>query len=291
MKDFKIRCHALSKIMAGNVGLTEVQEQKLFELQLRKDNSKTGGVKPLTPNMEAELLGLINKKENPELPQGAKTYCKIWLKQQLFNRKKEWKAIVVDKGLDCELDGIKFIADLFSYTDFQKNNEFFENEFMEGSPDILHDGKVRDTKLSWDLFTFPMFDADLDNEDYWWQLQGYMILTKQKKASLDYVLINTPMPLILLDLKKLYFQSGGKAEDWNPDAYESMYPNYRFDDIPKEMRVKSFAFDVDETLEPKIKERVLMCRKYINETLLPSNQVNYPEKIKKLNDLKKLAGI
>lgn len=259
MKEFKIRCHAISKIMSGEVGLTDLQQARIYELSERAK----GNGKPLTPNMITELAKLENKRDTPELPQGAKTYCKIWLKQALFNRKQEWKAIVVDKGLCCEEDGIKFIAKMFSYSDFYKNDEFFDNDFMEGSPDILHNEMVRDTKLSWDLFTFPMFDDELPNDDYWWQLQGYMILTGMKKASLDYVLIDTPMPLVLLDLKKLYYQSGGVAEDWTPERYEYHYPNYRFDDIPKEKRLKSFEFNYENGIDEKIKERVLMCRKYI----------------------------
>lgn len=263
IKEFKIRCSAISKIMAGEVGLTDIQLARLFELMQRRE----GNGKPLTGNMNNELDKLIYKKDNPELPQGAKTYCKTWLKQSLFNRKQEWKAIVVDKGLCCELDGIKFISEMFSFDDFEKNDEFFENEFMEGSPDIFHNNIVRDTKLSWDLFTFPMFDDDLPNDDYWWQLQGYMILTGYTKASLDYVLIDTPMPLILLDLKKLYFQSGGVAEDWTPEKYEYLYQNYRFDDIPKEQRLKSFKFNIENGIEEKIKERVSLCRVYINQLI------------------------
>jgi len=260
MKEFKIRCHAISKIMAGEIGITETQQARINELMARRK----GEGKPLTPNMDAELDKLIYKQNNPELPQGAKTYCKMWLKSTLFNRKPEWKAIVVDKGLQCELEGINHIATTFGYTDFEKNDEYFENEFMEGTPDIIHDAMVRDTKLSWDLFTFPMFDDKLENEDYYYQLQGYMILTGLEKASLDYVLIDTPKALIDQDLKKLYFQSGGKAEDWTPETYEILGTNYSFSDIEPLKRIKSFQFSKDSSLESKIKERVLLCRKYID---------------------------
>jgi hypothetical protein len=263
MKEFKIRCSALSKIMAGEIGLTETQEQKFNEL-----NQRSLGVgKPLTPNMEQELSKLMFKKTNPELPKGAKTYCEVWLKKHLFKRNPEFKALVIDKGLMCEMDGINLISETFGYSDFQKNDEYFENEFMHGTPDIIHNGIVHDTKLSWDLFSFPMFESELPNNDYWWQLQGYMILTGLEKASLDYVLIDTPMPLILLDLKKLYYQSGGTAEDWTQENYEALYPNYQFNDIPVEKRIKSFTFDLDKTVESKINERVILCRNYIKQIL------------------------
>jgi hypothetical protein len=262
-KVFKIRCSAISNIMAGEVGLTDVQESRLNELLLRRN----GTGKPLTDNMNVELDKLIYKKDNPELPQGAKTYCKNWLKKALFFRDDNWKSIVIDKGLMCEFDGIKLINEVYN-VNVEKNDEYFSNEFIQGSPDVLQGSElVRDIKSSWDLFTFPMFDDELPKPEYWWQLQGYMLLTGIKKASLDYVLIDTPMPLVDLDLKKLYYQSGGVAADWTPEHYESYYPNYRFDDIPKEKRVKSFVFDLENGIEEKIIERVEMCRKYI-DTLL-----------------------
>jgi len=206
IKKFKISCHAILDIMGGEVGLTDKQKQTLAEYEPRKQ--KLAGYKPLTENMEKEYAQLINKRDNPELPQGAKTYCKTWLKQVLTKRKKDWKAIVVEKGLQCELDGIRFISDTFGYVDFEKNDEFFDNEYIQGSPDILHNGKVRDTKLSWDVFTFPMFDTVEDLEPrYRMQVQGYFIITGYREGSVDYVLIDTPMALVQQDLKKLYFQS------------------------------------------------------------------------------------
>lgn len=68
---FKIRCSALYDICAGEIGLTEKQETRLQELHQRF----IGNGKPLTPNMEAEYNSFLVKKNNPELPQGAKTYC------------------------------------------------------------------------------------------------------------------------------------------------------------------------------------------------------------------------
>lgn len=268
LKEFKIRCSSISKIMGGQIGLTDVQLSRLNELMLRRN----GNGKPLTYNMNKELDKLIYKQDNPELPQGAKSYCEDWVKSHLFNpRKKDWKALVIDKGLACEEDGIKMISDVFGYTDFYKNDEYFENEFMQGCPDIIHNGIIRDTKLSWDLFTFPMFDTDIPNNDYWWQLQGYMILTGLNKASLDYVLIDTPIPLILLDLKKLYYQSGGVAEEWTQEKYEYLYPNYQFNDIPKEQRIKSFEFELDNTIKSEIEHRVQLCRVYINQLITKIN--------------------
>jgi len=259
MKQFKIRCSALSKIMAGETGLTDVQIAKVNELSLRRN----GQGKPLTENMNNELDKLLWKEQNPQLPTGAQTYCKQWLKAELYHRNIDFKNSVIEKGLMVEMEGIDLISDIIG-EQYEKNDEYFENEFMQGAPDILTNKIVRDVKSSWDLFTFPMFETEIPNDDYDWQLQGYMILTGVDKASLDYVLINTPKSLVALDLKKLYYQSGGTAENWTPENYELLNANYTFDDIPKEKRLKSFAVDLDTSLEKKIQERVLLCREYIN---------------------------
>jgi len=269
IKEFKISCHSINEIMAGEIGLTDVQNARLNELSIRKRDVTQ---KPLTPNMEEELSRLINKRDNPVLPAGAKTHCEKWLKKALFGRKEDWKSIVIDKGLACEEDGIKLISEVYGLDGLIKNEEFFFNEFCQGSPDMVYDISVRDSKLSWDLFTFPMFKTEIPDDKYWWQLQGYMWIVGMEEAYLDYVLIDTPMPLVLLDLKKLYYQSGGVAEEWTQEKYEYLYPNYQFNDIPNKNRIKTFKVEFDKSVPDKIKERVLLCRKYINETLLP--QIN-----------------
>lgn len=264
---FKISCHAIGDIMAGEIGLTEKQDARLNELQLRRN----GEGKALTDNMNKELDSLIYKRDHPELPEGAKTYCKKWLKRKMFGFSESWKSAVIDKGLAVEPDAIELIGKVYGLEGIQKNEDFFSNDWCHGEPDIIHGGIVRDNKSSWDIFSFPMFDDEVPDKKYWWQLQGYMWLLGIKRASLDYTLIDTPMPLVLADLKKLYFQSGGIAEDWTPERYEAMYPNYRFDNVPLAMRVKSFEFDFDPEVSQHIKYRVELCREYIKTLLRCEN--------------------
>lgn len=273
MMKFKIGCHAISEIMAGEIGLTEKQSVDLDKLATRKLDASMGKdkVKPLTANMEEELASLIHKKTNPELPAGAKTYVEKWLKRKIFNRKEEWKSIVIEKGLAVEPSCIALVAKVKNLPHLTKNEQFFDDhEYIYGIPDCIDmdlDEPVRDMKGSWDLFTFPMFKTKMPDDKYDWQLKGYMIITGKRKGVVDYSLIDTPLPLVQQDLKKLYFQSGGKAEDWNPDSYEDMMPNYRFDDIPEELRVKSFEVIFDPTAEEKIVQRVIMCRAYAEELM------------------------
>jgi len=257
MKEFKISSHSCSKIMAGDVGLTTAQEQTLKEYSER--------TKPLTDNMIIERAKLISKRDNPQLPQGAKTYCENWFITQKYGRKKEWYNRYVEKGLAVEHLGIQMLSDMQGI-ELVKNEEFFQNEFIQGSPDVIHNGIVFDIKSAWDIFTFPFFEKELPNPDYYYQLQCYMALTGCENASIVYCLIDTPKPIIQQELKKLYFQSGGTVEQWTPDTYKELEVNYRFDDIPESERIKEYPVEKNVAVIAKIGERVKMCRAYI-ETL------------------------
>ena len=90
-----------------------------------------------------------------------------------------------------------------------------------------------------------------------------MAVTGLSKASIVYCLIDTPQPLIDQELKKLYFQSGGKAEDWTPETYKDLSINYKFTDIPESERIKEFEVLRNDKDIELIVERVKVCREYI----------------------------
>lgn len=257
--DFRIRCSAIDQIVSGQVGLTDIQQARYDELMYRRN----GNGKPLTPNMDNELDKLIYKKENPELPKGAKTYCETWVLEKKFNRRKDWSNKYVEKGLRVEETGIEMLSAV--YNDgvmFEKNEQFFKDDHIQGTPDVISD-IIYDVKCPWDLFKFPWFEDALQNDAYYWQVQGYMALTGKSKAAIAYCLIDTPKPLIEQELKKLYYQTGGQAEMWTPETYARLEENYKFNDIPLENRIKLFEVERNESDIALIRERVELCRAYI----------------------------
>ena len=189
-------------------------------------------------------------------------YLKTWYLSKKYNRKKEFFSKFVEKGLSVEYKGIEMLSNLQGM-DLSKNEEWFENDFMGGFPDVIYNGIVFDIKSSWNIFTFPFFDKELPNKDYYWQLQVYMAATGLSKASIVYCLIDTPKPLIQQELKKLYFQSGGQSEDWTPETYKELEINYQFNDIPESERIKEFEVLRNDKDIELIKTRVLECREYI----------------------------
>lgn len=267
MKEFKIRSSAIGQIMSGSIGLTDIQKTRLYELEAR-DN---GLGKPLTDNMKEELSKLQYKRDNPELPEGVKSFCQQWIIEQKFNRRRDWSNKFVEKGLRVEHIAIEMLSVwLNEGIELVKNEEYFQNDFIKGTPDVLHDGIVYDTKCPWDIFKFPFFEDEPD-KDYWWQLQGYMAITSYKKARLAYCLIDTPAPLIQQELRKLYFQTGGVAEDWSPEKYSELADNFKFNDIDDYTRIRIYEIERDDSAIESIYERVKLCRKYIDDCIRDSH--------------------
>jgi len=175
---FKIRSSATGDIMGGNVGLSDVQKRKLQGFQKKMQEGKK-----LTELQAIENDKLVDLENKPSLPSGAKSYCRTWLTEKLYNRRKNFTSKFTDKGNICEDNSIEFLSDYF-LLDLSKNEEYFEGDFITGTPDlIVGESEVWDIKNSWSPDTFPIFDTK-PNIGYWWQLQSYMALTGRSKARL-----------------------------------------------------------------------------------------------------------
>jgi hypothetical protein len=200
-------------------------------------------------------------KEAGELSSGAKTYCETWLKEQLYSRRKEFSSKYTQKGNEVEDNNIDFVAEFYDYGMLAKNEEYYTNEFLTGTPDVITKDTVIDIKSSWDCFTFPLFDTDIPNSDYYWQLQGYMALTGLNKASLIYVLSDTPMHLIE---KEAYFYCKNNGYDeLDMDILKEFVNKMTYSKIYNKLRVKRFDIEKDEKAIKLIENRVLACRNYI----------------------------
>lgn len=280
--EFTIRCSAIAQIMGGTVGLTENQVKTLSTLSARKTDPSQ---KPLTANMETELADLKEKQANPELPQGVKTYCKKWLKEQLYQRRSDIISKYIEKGNLCEEDGFTLMATQLKLGMVFKNTLRRNNGFIEGEWDLLVKEVVYDNKASWSLETFPMFDVKPD-PDYVWQLQGYMELTETQKSVLCYTLNDAPEKM-LADSVKWYddhFQRAnivknmvftkiawGRARSIFFDSLtDSLLPE--FIEIPASERIKTFTILRDNIAIGNIYQRVNMCNSYINSLITNSNQ-------------------
>lgn len=263
--------------MAGSIGLTDVQSAKYSELFARNG----GEGKPLTTNMVAELAVLQDKKDNPELPTGAKTYCKKWLKEQLFRRYAEIRSKYIDKGNLTEEEGFTLLCVQLKLGMVFKNTLRRALNGIEGEWDLLVDEVVYDNKSSWSLDTFPMFETKPD-PDYVWQLQGYMTLTDAKKSVLAHTLNDAPEKLIF-DAVRWYDDHKQRAKIVNSMVFtqkgwdlarnkfcDTILPeHFNFIPIPDAQRIKTFDVIRDNVAIGNIYHRRNMCDTYVNRVLLP----------------------
>lgn len=190
-------------------------------------------------------------------------YLDSWLTEQVYNRRKDFANKYTEKGNRMESAAIEFIASQLNKP-LTKNEEWFEDEDLQGTPDIIieEDSLVIDNKCSWDCFTFPFFDKVIPTKGYDFQLQGYMALTGHKKAKLIYTLMDADSDLIKAEARKLSWQEGyrGYLEE---ELYEKVKSDMTYSNLPDELRIKIFEVERNDDVIKAIRERVKVCREYI----------------------------
>ena len=192
------------------------------------------------------------------------TYCQNWLTEQITGTRKEFYSKEMTKGIMVEIAAIDFIADQLGVGLLFKNEEFFEDDHICGTPDVITPDYVIDNKSPWNAYTFPMFDTVLPDKGYYWQGQGYMELTKKPLHKVIYTLMNTPDLLIDRELKTYCFHNDIDVEAVDMDKFRR---NYTFDHVPTKYRMKVFDVPYNGDDIDKVREKVEQCRFYIKNLI------------------------
>lgn len=200
------------------------------------------------------------RSKSEVLSQTAKSYIEDLFNELEFGYRKEFSSRYTDKGLEMEDEAIQFASEQFDWEFVVKNTERFTNDYITGEPDINTDNLLADIKCSWSLDTYPMFEADLKNKDYYWQLQGYMWLTGKTQAELVYCLMNTPIQIVEDEVRRAHWKAGLIDEDI--DLRHEVQTKHNYDNIPSKLRVKRYIIERDEKAIEKIIEKVEIAREY-----------------------------
>jgi hypothetical protein len=200
------------------------------------------------------------RSKSEVLSQTAKSYIEDLFNELEFGYRKEFSSRYTDKGLEMEDEAIQFASEQFDWEFVVKNTERFTNDYITGEPDINTDSLLADIKCSWSLDTYPMFEADLKNKDYYWQLQGYMWLTGKTEAELVYCLMNTPLQIVEDEVRRAHWKAGLIDEDI--DLRHEVQTKHNYDNIPSKLRVKRYIVERDEKAIEKIIEKVEIAREY-----------------------------
>jgi hypothetical protein len=204
-----------------------------------------------------------NKKDS--LSKTTMGYLENWVKENIiYNRIKKSESKYFDKGNLMEEPSLDYIAEHLGYGMLVKNEEYFEDDFITGTPDVILKDHLIDVKNSWDCFTFPLFFWGTPNKGYYWQAQGYMHLTGRDSYKLIYVLMDTPEHLI----ENEYKYNKNKENE----SLEEFSEYYKYDKINPKHRIKVFDIKRNQEDIDSIIERVKECRNYVNQLY---KQINY----------------
>jgi len=199
------------------------------------------------------------------LSQTAKTYLKELALEEKFGIRKEFSSRYTDKGNIQEDTAIEMASQVLNLPFALKNTEYFENDFVKGTPDLILEDEIIDIKCSWDGTTFPWFKDELPNKDYFWQLVGYMWLTGRSKARVVYCLVDTPEDIVQDEIRRTSWK---KFEiDVTEETENEVRAKHEFSHISENKRVRAFQIELNEANIEQVKEKLLHAREYYNDLI------------------------
>jgi len=203
-------------------------------------------VKPLFKVRCSSLSTIMTdpKTKGAVLSEGAKTYLEGVAKELVYGYTYCPTAKYMEKGTLVEDQSIALYNSVF-FTNYTKNTERRETDFLTGECDIFTGSKIIDIKSAWSLHTFPATAAMGASKEYEWQMRGYMKLWDVDEAEVAYCLVNTPDELV---------------------GYEDPDLHY-VDHIDEVLRVTRVQYTRDRELEDKMEARALAAQKYVIEAM------------------------
>jgi hypothetical protein len=192
-------------------------------------------------------LMIESRTKSEVLSETTKTYIRAVAKQDFYGYNVDLNNKYINKGNLQENDSIALFNSVM-FSNYSKNTERLNNEWLTGEADIVADDQIIDIKTSWSLETFPATSEEGINKLYEWQLRAYMMLYNKNYASLVYCMVSTHPSLL---------------NEWENLSL------HQVDHIAPEKRITTLLFTRDIELEEEIKVRLHHCTeyyvKYINQ--------------------------
>lgn len=253
---FKCRASAVGNIVSGigfdPIPLTDKQCEKLDELRAKGSKSKE------LQNLEAKLVEIPENK----LSTGAKTYVQDWWYGKYFDFQKTFWNKFVDKGINKEGYSITQINEALGVF-ATKNKNFFENDYIHGTPDMLINGRVLDAKNVYFPKGLSFFESS-EESNYIWQIHAYNWLTERNMGHVVRVLVNPPENVLSQEAYSLWRQAGNEGY-FDDDFLEDVRDYYNFEKKPVKDRIRVFDVETTEKDINIIKEAVRLSNEYIKE--------------------------
>lgn len=224
----------------------------------------------------ASLIGKIMtqpRNKSDLISATTQSFLEQWLKELIYKRKKEFSSKYTEKGIQVENTSIEFASEQLGWGMVFKNEQYFENNWITGTPDIILNDRIIDVKNSWDCFTFPILDAELEHKDYYWQVQGYMDLTGKNMAQVVYILSDTPDVLLQDEIRRQGWKMG--FIDIPVEFEEEIICKNTYSNIDNKLKIKVFDVPRNQSDIDLIHAQVDKCRKYLEPILANLKENNW----------------
>lgn len=255
MEKLLIRASSLGRIMADNPTAKLTDKQSLTLEGLLSKVKLTEKQAHLRDSL------LLKRDAPPELSKGAKTYLKELYLENEYGIKQEINTKYTEKGTEVEELSIELCEVMMDQGQLHKNDQYFENEYVCGTPDVITDDYVIDVKSSWSAATFPFFEDKIPKSLYEWQLKAYMWLTNVHRSWLCYCLVPTPETLIQDEMRRVSWKRGEIGEI-SIEVEHEVREFHNLDKIPIEQRIKLFNVELSGEDIKNMKEKITLAREY-----------------------------
>lgn len=190
----------------------------------------------------------------------------------VYGRVKDITTKQMDKGIQCEADSIKLLCQVDGQL-YYKNEDYLENEWFCGHPDIFigdniqNADEVWDIKTSWELDSFMPKLIESTDKGYEAQLNVYYSLTEAQQGGLAYCLVSAPTNIVESEKKRLLYNMDVISEE-SPAFKEAAAELERlmiFDDIDYRERVIKIPVPRNDELIQKMKDKVPTLRQWLQD--------------------------
>jgi len=273
MKKVKVRASLSGLIMTDPRGKSNLDKYNDAKESLEKKVTRLAGLsekaiksrEKLEPEIEAleiNIKALALVKDEVLLSESAKSLAVRMYWEIEHGIKKDLTSKYFDKGNDAEPESIALAQDVNGWDVIEKNSEQFENDYLTGTPDLVYKDLIPDIKTSWTAHTYPLFETDLSESLYYWQVQSYLALTGRPLGVVSFCLTDTPEILVQDELYK-YARINGLIE-CPGDVELNIRHAHNYSRLPKKMRVKNFYIERDEDAIQNLYDRVDAFNVYYN---------------------------
>jgi len=234
MREIIFRCSSIGKLMTEPVTVDpELVTDEIAEIQAKK--KRTDEEKAILADAKARTLS-----------EGAKTYIRGLVAQEIFGVDFEVSSRAMEKGIRCEGESIALLNRVRGLS-LVKNTERKTAHGLTGECDLFNSQALggHDLKTSWSIGTFPIVVADCVDSIYEWQMRGYIRLWNAERWYVDYALVNTPDDLI---------------------GYEPITMHF-VDHIPEHHRLTSWVVERDLAKEAAMDIKIAAARTYYAQVL------------------------